>query len=419
MCKKKYIFVFFQLVRRLGIDLETSKVIESTLDDWAINSDQIVLNCKLGTGMFGVVLGGHVRMNDETGNETYVPVAVKSLKNTSNVDARLDFLCEAETMKRLDHPNIVKLLGVSLDSEPIYTIMELMVLGDLKSYLLKRRNLVSSPNILGDDCEVSPKRLTNMVLDVARGLSYLAHHKFVHRDLACRNCLVTGNGQPVVKLADFGMTRNIFESDNYTFRRTAPLPIRWSAPESLNLGVYTPASDVWSFGIVIWEVITFGLEPYQGLSISEVFRFIAMGHVMNIPAAANPELELLIQKCWLSDSKLRPRACDIAEYVANYPRLVTPCLETSFSSMQVSIMDGGISMRHLDDVRTTNNLSEPNEELSRNEYMDMLNSDNVQSPLLQQLTVKQTKKYQKSMWTIGQSFLRKIFGWRDNEMTHL
>lgn len=403
-----------QLVRRLGIDLDNSKVVDSSLNDWEIQSDRIVLTYKLGMGMFGVVLGGHIRQNDDEGNETYVPVAAKSLKRTSNVDDRLDFLCEAETMKRLDHPNIVKLLGVSLDSEPIYTIMELMVLGDLQSYLQKRRHLVNGMFSQGDDSEVSPKRLTSMILDVIRGLSYLAHHKFVHRDLACRNCLITGKDHPVVKLADFGMTRNIFDSDNYTFRRKAPLPIRWTAPESLRFGVYTPASDVWSFGVVVWEVITFGSYPYQGLSNSEALTLIRQGHSMSVPAAANPQLEWLIKQCWQSDSKQRPRACDIAEYVANYPRLVTPCLDINFSTVQVSIMDDEIALRTLEEC-VMNDLSEPNGTLSLNEYMNMMNSTYSESPLLQPLKKRNEKL---TFRRYLQSFLRKIMRWRNNEMTH-
>ena len=121
-----------------------------------------------------------------------------------------------------------------------------------------------------------------MALDVARGLSYLAELKYVHRDVACRNCLV--NSTRVVKLADFGMTRPMFENDYYRFSRKGMLPVRWMAPESLADGLFTPMSDIWSYGVLLYEMITFGSFPFQGLSNNQVMEHVKAGHTLTIPS---------------------------------------------------------------------------------------------------------------------------------------
>lgn len=127
-----------------------------------------------------------------------------------------------------------------------------------------------------------------MALDVARALSYLASEKFVHRDIACRNCLV--NHQRMVKIGDFGLTRRLHESDYYKFRRRGYVPIRWMAPESLSMGVYTPSTDIWSYGILLYEIITFGNRPYQEYSDPEVLNYVKEGKVLKIPNGAKPQL---------------------------------------------------------------------------------------------------------------------------------
>lgn len=201
-----------KLMRNFGIDLlSMSPVHSNTLDKWEISKDRVVINRRLGEGAFGTVYGGEAQIGDQG----WTAVAVKTLKKGSNTEDRLDFLSEAEAMKRFDHSNIVQLLGVCLQTEPIYAVMEFMLYGDLKTYLLARRHLVNEK--ICDDSDISPKRLTMMALDVARALSYLSEMKYVHRDVACRNCLV--NAQRVVKLGDFGMARSTSENDYYRFSR--------------------------------------------------------------------------------------------------------------------------------------------------------------------------------------------------------
>ncbi|KAK2703017.1 uncharacterized protein LOC136042185 isoform X2 [Artemia franciscana] len=312
-------------MKALGL-LEESKML--TLDEWEFPREQVVINRKIGEGAFGTVYGGEAFFSDKG----WVAVAVKTLKMGSTVEEKLDFLSEAEMMKRFEHKNIVKLLGVCTRNEPVYTIMEFMLYGDLKTYLLARRHLVNEKNREEND-EVSSRRLTAMALDVARGLSYLAELKYVHRDVACRNCLVNSNR--VVKLADFGMTRPMYENDYYRFRRKGMLPVRWMAPESLADGLFTPMTDVWSYGVLLYEIITFGGFPFQGLSNSQVLEHVKNGHTLPIPAGVKTQLETLLKSCWNRTPSLRPQASEIVELLANNQRLIQPCLGIPMSSVQI------------------------------------------------------------------------------------
>ncbi|XP_014251648.1 receptor-type guanylate cyclase gcy-19-like [Cimex lectularius] len=311
----------------LGIDLLSVGPIPS-LDTWEISKEKVVINRKLGEGAFGTVYGGEAYFNEKG----WVAVAVKTLKVGSTTEEKLDFLSEAEVMKRFEHKNIVQLLGVCTKSEPVYTIMEFMLYGDLKTFLLARRHLVNE-KFSDDSDEISSKKLTNMALDIARALSYLAELRYVHRDVASRNCLI--NAQRVVKLGDFGMTRPMFESDYYKFNRKGMLPVRWMAPESLVLGVFTPASDVWSFGVLLFEIITFGSFPFQGLTNNQVLEHVKQGNTINIPAGIKPQLDCLIKSCWEKDRKKRPHASEIVEFLANNPRLLVPCIDVPISSVQM------------------------------------------------------------------------------------
>lgn len=298
------------------------------LDQWEIPRDCVVINRKIGEGAFGTVFGGEVHFEDKG----WVPVAVKTLKIGSTIEEKLDFLSEAEMMKRFEHQNVVRLLGVCTRGEPVYTIMEFMLYGDLKTYLLARRHMVPEKN-REDSSEVSNKRLTSMALDVARGLSYLAEMKYVHRDLACRNCLVNTNS--VVKIGDFGMTRPMFDSDYYRFNKKGMLPVRWMAPESLADGLFTPMSDVWSYGVLLFEILTFGSFPFQGLSNNQVLEHVKKGNMLNIPKGCNCQVEELLKKCWSRDPQLRPPASTIVEVLANNPQMVSPCLDIPLASVEI------------------------------------------------------------------------------------
>ncbi|KAM7283533.1 atrial natriuretic peptide receptor 2-like [Ixodes scapularis] len=316
-------------MRELGL-LSSNNVL--SLDGWEMPRDYIVINRKLGEGAFGTVYGGEAFVPDKG----WVAVAVKTLKIGAIVEEKLDFLCEAEMMKRFDHKNIVRLLGVCTSGEPVYTVMEFMLYGDLKTYLLARRHLVKETN-RNDSEEVSDKCLTAMALDVARGLSYLADLKYVHRDLACRNCLV--NAGRTVKIGDFGMCRPMYDSDYYRFNKRGMLPVRWMAPESLTDGIFTTMSDVWSYGVLLYEIVTFASFPYQGLSNNQVLDFVKDFNTLPVPNGCKPELEALLFRCWSRCAQQRPAACEIVEILANYNSIISPCLGLPLASVQVEGTD--------------------------------------------------------------------------------
>ncbi|XP_075992828.1 uncharacterized protein LOC142987732 [Anticarsia gemmatalis] len=311
------------------------------LDRWEIPRERVVINRKLGTGAFGTVYGGHALLAEDRG---WSAVAVKTLKAGASTEEKLDFLSEAEAMKRFDHKNVVRLLGVVTKTEPVCTVMEFMLYGDLKNYLLARRHLAGEA---AD--EVSAQRLTAMALDAARALSYLAQLRYVHRDVAARNCLVSAHR--VVKLADFGMTRLVFDSDYYRFSRKGMLPVRWMAPESLALGVFSPASDVWSFGVLLYEIVTFGSLPFQGLSNAEVLARVKAGHTLDLPQGLKPQLAGLIKSCWSLDYKARPGAAEVAAFLAEWPRLLAPCLDVPLDALALDPDRDAPAPWHLDHDR--------------------------------------------------------------------
>ncbi|XP_068980549.1 uncharacterized protein [Bombus flavifrons] len=313
-------------IQSLGLDFAHADT--SDLDKWEIPRDRVVINRKLGEGAFGTVYGGEALFPEKG----WLAVAVKTLKLGSSTEEKLDFLSEVEVMKRFEHKNIIKLLGVCIKSEPVLTVMEFMLYGDLKTYLLARRHLVNDQNYEDSD-EISNKKLTAMALDVGRALSYLAQLKYVHRDIASRNCLV--NAQRIVKLGDFGMTRPMYENDYYKFNRRGMLPVRWMAPESLGLGIFTPSSDVWSYGVLLYEIITFGSFPFQGMSNNEVLTHVKNGNSLRVPKGVKLQLENLMYSCWRTDHTKRPTAPEIVDFLATNPRILSPCLDVPLASVQI------------------------------------------------------------------------------------
>lgn len=298
-----------------------------SLDEWEIPREKVVLNRKLGEGQFGTVYGGEAQIDEEG----WVAVAVKTLKVGSTVQQKLDFLSEAELMKRFSHQNIVSLLGVCTREEPTYFIMEFLLHGDLKTYLLSRRNMVGSLSREAED--VSPRKLTQMALDVALGLRYLHENKYVHRDLACRNCLVNSNG--MVKIGDFGMTRPVCDTDYYRFDKKGMLPVRWMSPESLSDGLFTAKSDIYSYGILIYEIVTFGSFPYQGLSNNEVLEYVKNGGRISLPRNCPENLCNFIFSCLEQEMNDRAELEDIIDDLTKNTELLQPCLNAPTASVAI------------------------------------------------------------------------------------
>ena len=272
-----------------------------------IPRENITYISDLGEGNFGMVMKGEAI--GITPKEPSTLVAIKVLKEGSNKDAKNDFVKEAVHMNQFDHPNILKLLGVCFDKEPLCLIFEYMDLGDLNNYL--RRTAVSCSR---SSSTLTVQQLADMAVHIAAGLEYLAVRHFVHRDLATRNCLI--NEKLFIKISDFGLSKDIYCKDYYKLGEKSVLPIRWMPPEAILYSTFTTQSDVWSFGIVLWEIFSSGTQPYCALSNEEVVDRVISGQILRCPSGCPKELYDLMVHCWASEPKERPTPSEV------YNRLV-------------------------------------------------------------------------------------------------
>ncbi|XP_058063474.1 protein sevenless [Anopheles bellator] len=271
-----------------------------------IRSDQIYMasSSLLGSGAFGEVYEGVVKGVD---GEAKTRVAIKTLKKGANEHEKQEFLQEAQLMSNFKHKHITRLLGVCLEADTLLIIMELMRGGDLLSYLRRSRP------IPGQAARLTMLDLVAMCQDVAAGCRYLEEMHFVHRDLACRNCLVSSTvpRDRVVKIGDFGLARDIYKNDYYRKEGEGLLPVRWMSPESLVDGVFTSQSDIWSFGVLLWEIMTLGEQPYQAKNNIEVLNHVREGGHLDRPKVCPDEMYELMQCCWQFSPDERPtfRTC--------------------------------------------------------------------------------------------------------------
>jgi len=260
---------------------QTADLAHNTRDQWEIERTSLKFMRKLGHGQFGEVWEG--LWNNTT------PVAIKTLK-TGTMDPK-DFLCEAHIMKKLRHPKLIQLYAVCTLEEPIYIVTELMKFGSLLEYLQGKGKLLKLPQLI------------DMSAQVAAGMAYLESQNYIHRDLAARNVLVGDNN--IVKIADFGLARLIKE-DEYEARVGARFPIKWTAPEAANYSRFSIKSDVWSFGILLTELVTYGRIPYPGMTNAEVLHQVEHGYRMASPQNCPPALYDIMLECWHKDAMKRP-----------------------------------------------------------------------------------------------------------------
>jgi len=259
----------------------TADLSHTTRDQWEIERTSLKFVRKLGHGQFGEVWEG--LWNNTT------PVAIKTLK-TGTMDPK-DFLTEAQIMKKLRHPKLIQLYAVCTLEEPIYIITELMRNGSLLEFIQGKGRTLKLPQLI------------DMSAQIAAGMAYLESQNYIHRDLAARNVLCGENN--VVKIADFGLARLIKE-DEYEARVGARFPIKWTAPEAANYSKFSIKSDVWSFGILLTECVTYGRIPYPGMTNAEVLHQVEHGYRMQCPQGCPPALYDIMLECWHKDPVKRP-----------------------------------------------------------------------------------------------------------------
>jgi len=275
-------------------------------DPWEFPRHHLKFFGILGEGCFGQVWKCEaLNIDGVKGTST---VAVKTLKESASEKERKDLLQELEVMKMLKtHPNVVRLIGCCTqgpEKAPIYVIMEFVAKGKLQEFLRKSRAEHYYGNLYGSSQKLTSRDLTQFAHHVARGMEYLSSKKVIHRDLAARNVLVTDLN--VCKVADFGFSRDVMVNNIYERKSEGRLPIRWMAPESLYDNIYTTKTDVWSFGVLLWEIVTLGSTPYPGMSGSEVMKRVKEGFRPEKPEHCDREIYNMMFYCWDKDPAERP-----------------------------------------------------------------------------------------------------------------
>lgn len=264
----------------------------------------------LGRGEFGEVFLAKAKGAEDGEGEALV--LVKSLQ-TRDEQLQLDFRREAEMFGKLNHSNVVRLLGLCREAEPHYMVLEYVDLGDLKQFLRisksKDESLKPQP--------LTTKHKVSLCTQVALGMEHLSNSRFVHRDLAARNCLVSAQRQ--VKVSSLSLSKDVYNSEYYHFRQ-AWIPLRWMPPEAVLEDEFSTKSDVWSFGVLMWEVFTHGEMPYTPLADDEVLAGLQSGKTkLTHPEGCPSRLAKLMQRCWAPSPKDRPSFSELATALGDSP----------------------------------------------------------------------------------------------------
>ncbi|KAK3612089.1 hypothetical protein CHS0354_031159 [Potamilus streckersoni] len=275
--------------------------------------NRLQLGVDIGEGRFGKVI--QARAQNITGNGKWELVAVKTYRPSSTDAEKEDLFQELEIMRKIPpHQNVVKLLGFCASKGPLLIILEHVSHGSLLSYLRKcrpssRTSIDSSASFL----QPRSKDLCYFALHIAKGMTHIADIGIIHRDLATRNILLSKDF--VCKICDFGLARDVEGVDVYERTSKGPLPVRWMAPEALDQQYYTRKSDVWSYGVLLWEIITLGATPYSGMSAIEVVNKVLNGMFLQRPLHCREEMYDLMVQCWSMEGDRRPSFAQIVTHL--------------------------------------------------------------------------------------------------------
>ncbi|EDQ86139.1 uncharacterized protein MONBRDRAFT_44364, partial [Monosiga brevicollis MX1] len=289
---------------------------------------RLKLGKELGKGAFGIVCVADLQRPDGRSQT----VAVKALLDGVSQTELEKFLMEARLMSLLHHESLLELVAVCTKETPFYIVTEIMPKGDLKQYLRDCRPTAEEPRD-----QLTNEDLTSMVVQISNAMRYLEEMKVIHRDLAARNILVAENN--VVKLADFGMSRNIYEADYYKKQSDDRVPVKWMAPESVNDRIYTNLSDVWSFGILCWEVYSYARAPYAEYTAMEAVAAIAAGYRLPKPDACPDAMYDIMMRCWMYVPANRPDFVELVEEVQFFVR--TGTVRTPYKEPEVDLASSG------------------------------------------------------------------------------
>ncbi|TNN66682.1 Tyrosine-protein kinase Mer [Liparis tanakae] len=318
-------------------NLGISDELQAKLQDVMVMRNLLSIGKILGEGEFGSVIEGHLQQPDGSSQK----VAVKTMKLDSFSHREIEeFLNEAACMKDFNHLNVIKLLGVCLEvgaghfPKPM-VILPFMKYGDLHSFLLRSR-LGESPVFL------PTQTLLKFMADIAFGMEYLSGRSFLHRDLAARNCMLRDD--MTVCVADFGLSKKIYSGDYYRQGRIAKMPVKWIAVESLADRVFTVKSDVWAFGVTMWEIATRGMTPYPGIQNHEIYDYLLEGQRLKQPGDCLDELYEIMYGCWRADPLDRPLFPQLREMIEK----LTEKLPESFSRDDIIYINTSFPEEDLD-----------------------------------------------------------------------
>ncbi|XP_071080582.1 uncharacterized protein [Haliotis cracherodii] len=344
---------YYDLGGRTRADITSLQSPPVVADRWELPHSCLKLGRVLGSGAFGLVLEGKVTYamlhhrgaqvpRTEGRDKMHATVAVKMLQE--GVDGRYyrDFIKEINLMKRIgNHTNVVSMLGCCTLRQPICLVVEHMANGDLLHYLKKIRY---SLRVHEDETghyenreveHITPLDLLSFARQIARGMEFLSGKSFVHRDLAARNILVDDN--KVLKIGDFGLTRFIYDDKIYVNRHGGKLPVKWMSVEAIFDLTFSTASDVWSFGIVLFEIVTLGGTPYPGVANRELISELSAGYRMERPDNCSTEMYRLMRDCWKSDPKKRPSFAEIGDRIDT---MIAECSGQEYLDLQLDESQG-------------------------------------------------------------------------------